>query len=497
MIYKESFCDPISVEYSTIDNAKYVKETIKKNNGKTVTNESIVIQLKNCTTKIKLKTLDSNCNYNKLADLINEISKSDEEYSESSQIVTLNEMSEKVKMSYMKIIINMTYSDDGEVDAQEYSEMLSLITRLGFSPAQRVELRAYMTIDKENIEEKLEDNKTLIDEIANNCPDGNEKSLHISLVKDLINVHKSVSDGEIDNFSFLIEIKPLLDVSDAEIKLTITAIENDRKIIEEELSEDAIKKIMKDLAIQASSVGVPIAAVYMTGSVMGLSAAGMTSGLAMLGFGGILGFSSMATGIGVAIALGVGTYKGIKFLTGASEIEKGKKREFLLQEVIKHTQKTINMLIEDISYVSVRLQDLLKSGEVHKIQILKLTKALSLLSKVGTTLNHKIDNYTEKALKTKCPKELIKNRLESLTKEPTKKKFFDIVLNCYDPKEVSDDNGVKKTIFCLKGNITTSKLSSLIKIFDAIGYFDEVSIAKNKAQDIGNQAMNKIGGFFK
>ena len=87
---------------------------------------------------------------------------------------------------------------------------------------------------------------------------------------------------------------------------------------------------------------------YFTGTA-GVSAAGITSGLAALGLKGFLGLSPMMAG--------VGTYSGLKKLTGISELENNKTREVMLLEIIKNSQASINILIEDINEITVRLTD--------------------------------------------------------------------------------------------------------------------------------------------
>lgn len=67
----------------------------------------------------------------------------------------------------------------------------------------------------------------------------------------------------------------------------------------------------------------------------------------------------MATGIGVAVLLGVGAYKGIRHLTGANELDKTKRRELMLNEVIKQTQSTLSALINDLNYISGKFNDAL------------------------------------------------------------------------------------------------------------------------------------------
>jgi len=71
---------------------------------------------------------------------------------------------------------------------------------------------------------------------------------------------------------------------------------------------EELKQLGGTVAASLGSAGIPIAAVAVLG-VPGLSAAGITSGLAALGLG--LG---MASGIGVAVAIGVGSFFGIRWL---------------------------------------------------------------------------------------------------------------------------------------------------------------------------------------
>ena len=76
---------------------------------------------------------------------------------------------------------------------------------------------------------------------------------------------------------------------------------------------------------------MPLGAIYLSGSVTGLSAAGIVSGLAALGMGGVLGLSAMVTGIGVAIIVGGTTYKGVRWALSGSERHRASLREVMLQ----------------------------------------------------------------------------------------------------------------------------------------------------------------------
>ena len=72
--------------------------------------------------------------------------------------------------------------------------------------------------------------------------------------------------------------------------------------------KETLKNMGSDIASSLAASGVPLGAVAVSGSVFGLSAAGMTSGLAALG----LGFG-MATGIGVVAAIGVASFMGVRW----------------------------------------------------------------------------------------------------------------------------------------------------------------------------------------
>jgi hypothetical protein len=118
------------------------------------------------------------------------------------------------------------------------------------------------------------------------------------------------------------------------------------------LDDDYAADAVKSAAAGLSAVGVPIAAIYFSGSVVGLSAAGITSGLATLGLGGLLGLSAMVTGIGVVALVGAGIYMGVSHaldIGGKREkeqLEELQKRK--AQLVIENLQEAINGLIEQM-----------------------------------------------------------------------------------------------------------------------------------------------------
>lgn len=464
--------------YKDIDSVKYIKNITVNNKGKEEIEHYILILSKN--KEHKMEKLGS-FNYQEFEALLNNIIRDFEAYQEEDQLKTISEMPEELKIAYIKVLINMTFSDDEKNDEknddQELAEILALMTKLDLKSTTRFEIRKYLTeISKENIEQV----KTLIDVIKSNSESSHHKSIIISLVKDMININSSTKNIVSKDFDFLNIHKELFNISEEEIDLIYKAIENDYKILNEDLDDDAITKNLKELVSKAASVGAPLGAVYLSGSVLGMSAAGMTSGLASLGMGGALGLSSMATGIGVAVLLGVGVYKGMQHLTGANKLTKYTTRSLMLQGAIKQTQKTISLVIKDINYLIKELNNTILNHENSTEKMKKLENMVSQFASALKQVDNKSNQFQNSSNRLKCPKKLDEPRLKTLTEESTKKPLYDYIIDNYE-----------ENTFLLKENIETEVLEKMDEIFTAIGYFEVANTIKGKA----SEGLDKLKGF--
>jgi hypothetical protein len=430
-----------------------------------------------------------------LCEFISKIVEDFEEYKEESQLKTLSEMSEELKKAYLKIIVNMTFIDDEEIDEKELSEIFLLMTRLELEKETRFAIRTYISdITKDNIESIEE----LVNIIFEHSESTHHKSIMISLAKDLININFNTKLTQDRNFHFLDENKELFELTEDEIELAYDTVENDYKIINEDLDDKAIEKTMNELSSKALAVGAPLGAVYLSGSVLGLSAAGMTSGLATLGMGGILGLSSMATGIGVAVLLGVGVYKGMQYLTGANKLDKYKARALFLEGIIKQNQKTLTLIMEDINFLVDMLNDVNKNSfsieednnnlkELiirERIKNKKLLDTLKTFTGAAEIMNNNTDKYRNSANRLLCPKTLDEPRLKSLTDEPTKKQFYELVIKNYEEKEKE---------FILKEDVKSDNLEEIEKTLKALGYFDMDKYLKGKTSEGVNKLKSMLG----
>ena len=308
--------------------------------------------------------------------------KSEGELGEEDKFIVLECMHEKVKINYLKAIVNFTYIDN-VIDEKEIAEIYSLMCRINMDTESRIKIREYMVSPKDCINE-------ILDEMDKYIPDSSYNALHVSFLKDIIMLDKStksINKNEKEDVisEFIKNIADRYNINEEQIEFLKDSCEYDLKILNGEINDNEIVKKAKELSAQAAGVGVPIAAVYLSGTV-GFSAAGITSGLASLGLGGVLGLSSMVTGIGVAILAGVGVYKGIKWITSGGEREKSQKRELLIQQAILNNQRTINNLVEDINWYTEKIVNILEENERNEVMINKLSKELKVFSQALKSL---------------------------------------------------------------------------------------------------------------
>ena len=205
----------------------------------------------------------------------------------------------------------------------------------------------------------------------------------------------------------------------------------------------------------------------------GLSAAGITSGLATMGMGGLLGFSSMFTGIGALVFLGVGTYHGLKIISGISDTENNKQREFMLQVIIRNSQKSLTYLIEDINEITQQLMEEMQKTNRNTEKINVLFNLLEKSSQ-GAKLNadKQKQSQTEEVI-TKLPLVLDKDKLIELTNKPTLQRIQDFVLSCYVEKSIEQDSEESlenELELHIKDGLTLEEAESLQECFEEIEY---------------------------
>src|ERR1700743_1039821 len=196
LIYRAAFTDPVVIPYASITAVKHVVDFTGSKKDKQV--ETVEISLQSGSAVVLKDLLE--CSYVELAKVLQSATQTFDEYKEEKQFVAISDMSEALKVAYVKIMVNMAYANDGEIDKQEFAEILMLMTRLDLTTDSRFALRVYMASA-----EGLASVESLVTLIDAESPDGQLRSIHISLVKDLINVHLSTGGTGIDGFAFFQE----------------------------------------------------------------------------------------------------------------------------------------------------------------------------------------------------------------------------------------------------------------------------------------------------
>lgn len=295
---------------------------------------------------------------------------------EVDHLPIVQDMSSAFKLSYLNILVWLTYMDDKQIDERELAEIQMLFVQIKCDAEVRRMIRESVR-DPSGL-----DAATLVSTMLSSAPTGSQLGLSCSLIKDAIRLHRATTPTKAENPASeqagIRKLGRLLKIGTEKIIVIEEGCISDEQILSGDITDDEKVTAAKGIAAKAAAVGVPIAAIYLTGSVTGLSAAGISSGLAALGLGGVLGLSSMVSGIGVAIILGVGMYMGMRWLLGNSERDKAARREIMLQEVLSNHQKSIANLAEDILDFSSELMTLTENARQNDYRIKKLSRMLTL-----------------------------------------------------------------------------------------------------------------------
>lgn len=299
------------------------------------------------------------------------------------EYVIVEDLPDDLKECYLAVLVWLVHVDDSQIDERELCEIQLLMTQLRCSAEVRKAVRAHLE-DPHSLAVRL-----LIDRFQ--TPDSAESAdatlaLKCSLMKDAIRVCRATSEGPACEQSGIRRLAEMLELDDEKVRFIENACLQDEKILAGEVSDSQIADAAKGMAAQAASVGVPVAAVYLSGSVTGLSAAGIASGLATLGLGGLLGLSAMVSGIGVAIVAGGAAYKGVRWVLGGSERGRVSLRELMLQEVLRIHQQAIINLGEDMSHFGRRVEALSQETERNRDALESLSREVALLSRSAGAL---------------------------------------------------------------------------------------------------------------
>ena len=139
-----------------------------------------------------------------------------------------------------------------------------------------------------------------------------QSDLRFTLISDLFLMALANNYISVEEQEYVFALGSQLGVEDEQIKVIKQVQFNLWQMRNTPSPSDTFNKLIKECASSLAGVGVPIAAVAASGSVFGLSAAGLSSGLAALG--ALVGGGMLAGTVLVVPALAAGSIWGVKAL---------------------------------------------------------------------------------------------------------------------------------------------------------------------------------------
>jgi uncharacterized tellurite resistance protein B-like protein len=275
----------------------------------------------------------------------------------------LTEITDEQRLAYYGAMIAMA-ATDGSMDREELTLLLDIFEADAMDKSKLAQLKGYF-VEPPELAECL---AVLGD---------SEEEFRFGLTFQLVEIAFADDIIRPEEREALEEAARLLQVSVEQLDAIEAFVKEARRLEARGENDKIATECLKQAASGLASVGVPITAVYFSGSVIGLSAAGITSGLAALG----LGFG-MVPGIAAAVVLGTGTYFGLGRILDIGghrrrELENAE-TERRAQLVIAHLQEALNELMERVA----TLQSAATTAQQNKQELLLLKDRMRTLQSI-------------------------------------------------------------------------------------------------------------------
>ena len=276
----------------------------------------------------------------------------------------------------------MQAKTDRSLDPREISNLYLFASTIDLAAESRAVLRREMTAAQDERHgatdvEQMGDTAALARQLADALDEPQRVAVMTLLVKDLVWISRADKRIADEERSAITAIAGLVfpDTADRVVRETERLVAAEEEYTTGKIDAGQLELRTKDIAAKAAGLGAPLAAVSLAGS--GSGAVALTTGLATLGFGGVLGFSAMTTGIGTVVVIGVVVYQGTRWVLGANERERKQRREFVIQETIKNHQKAIAGLTEDIAGLASDMGDYLAQTSHNERELATLRTQLA------------------------------------------------------------------------------------------------------------------------
>ena len=213
----------------------------------------------------------------------------------------LEEYSENEQIAYLSILSAVCYVDK-EFGDKEKHQLDILLEQLKISDVGKAKI--YSSVFNLQHEDKLANLEVI--KILDNT------ELKYTLISDLCLFSLVDSNFTDEEYQYILGIGEVLGVTQEQVDAIKSIQENLDKVKDIPPNSERVKRLVKDSASKLAGVGVPVGAIAASGSMFGLSAAGITSGLAALG--GLVGGGMLLGAVVVVPAIALGTAYGVKKL---------------------------------------------------------------------------------------------------------------------------------------------------------------------------------------
>ena len=213
----------------------------------------------------------------------------------------LEEYSENEQIAYLSVLSAVCYVDK-EFGDMEKRQLDVLLAQLKISDVGKAKI--YSSVFNLQREDKLANLEAI--QILGNT------ELKYTLISDLCLFSLVDSKFSDDEYQYILGIGEVLGITQEQVDAIKSIQESLYKIKDIPPNSEKYKHLIKDSAAKLAGVGVPVAAIAASGTVFGLSAAGITAGLAALG--GLVGGGMLLGAVVVVPAIALGAAFGVKKL---------------------------------------------------------------------------------------------------------------------------------------------------------------------------------------
>ncbi len=213
----------------------------------------------------------------------------------------LEEYSENEQIAYLSVLSAVCYVDK-EFGDMEKRQLDVLLAQLKISDVGKAKI--YSSVFNLQREDKLANLEAI--QILGNT------ELKYTLISDLCLFSLVDSKFSDDEYQYILGIGEVLGITQEQVDAIKSIQESLYKIKDIPPNSEKYKHLIKDSAAKLAGVGVPVAAIAASGSMFGLSAAGITAGLAALG--GLVGGGMLLGAVIVVPAIALGAAFGVKKL---------------------------------------------------------------------------------------------------------------------------------------------------------------------------------------